>query len=136
MKKLLLVLLSVAAMVVGCSDRQGDQPPPKRSGEMATKREYSVLEGVESQERSRVHAGAPLVRKHALGSEYDAVGLPSKGSDHGYVWIIANSDTLPDVKVLPEDALFTVTPSQVADVAKQVVLSQEVQDYLNTHATK
>jgi hypothetical protein len=103
---------------------------------MATKREYSVLEGVESQERSRVHGGVPLVRKLALGSEYDAVGLPSKGSDHGYVWIIAKSDTLPDVKVLPEDAVFTVTPSQVADIAKQVVLSQEVQEYLNAHATK
>jgi hypothetical protein len=136
MKKLVLALLSMAAMVVGCSDRQGDQPPPKRSGEMATKSEYSILQGVESQERNRVHAGAPLVRKDALGSEYDAVGLPSKESDHGYVWIIAKSDTLPDVKVLPEDALFTVTPSQVADVAKQVILSQEAQDYLNAHATK
>jgi len=136
MKKLMLALLSVAAMTVACSDRQGDQPSPKMSGELATKREYSVLEGVESQERGRVHAGTPLVRKHALGSEYDAVGLPSKGRDHGYVWIIAKSDTLPDVKVLPEDTPFAVTPSQVADVAKQVVLSKEVQDYLNAHATK
>jgi hypothetical protein len=136
MKILMLALLSTAAMAVACSDRQGDQPSPKRSGELATKREYSVLEGVESQERSRVHAGAPLVRKHALDSEYDAIGLPLKGSNRGYVWIIAKSDTLPDVKVLPEDAPFTVTPSQVADVAKQVVLSKEVQDYLNAHATK
>lgn len=134
MNNLMLVLLSVAAMAVACSDRQGDQTSPKSSGEMATKREYSVLEGVESKERGRAHAGVPVVRKRALGSEYDAVGLPSKGTDHGYVWIIAKSDTLPDIKVLPESALFTITPNQVAEVAKQVVLSREVQDYLNTHA--
>lgn len=98
---------------------------------MATKSEYSILQGVESQERSRVHASMPLVRKLALGSEYDAVGPPSKGSDHGYVWIIAKSDTLPEVKVLPEDAAFTVTASQLADIAQQVPLSKEVQELLS-----
>lgn len=135
MKRLSLTLLLAAVTATACGD-QRDLPPVKRSGELATKREYSVLQGVEAQERGRLHAGTPLVRKHALDSEYDAIGLPSRGSDYGYVWIIAKSDTLPGVKVLPEDASFDITASQVTDISRQVVLSKEVQDYLSAHSTK
>lgn len=135
MKRLTFALLLVAVATAACL-AQSNPSPVKPSGELATKREYSVLQGIEAQERSRLHAGVPLVRKHALDSEYDAIGLPSKGSDHGYVWIIAKSDTLPDVKVLPEGSSFTITASQVADIAKQVTLSEEVQKYLTAHAVR
>jgi hypothetical protein len=33
--------------------------------------------------------------------------------------------------VLPEDAAFTVTASQLADIAQQVPLSKEVQEFLS-----
>jgi|UniRef100_UPI00104ED0EF hypothetical protein len=135
MKRLALALLLAAVAATACGDHR-DSSPVKRSGELATKREYSVLQGVEAQERSRLHASTPLIRKNALNSEYDAIGLPSKGRDHGYVWIIANSDTLPEVKLLPEDASFSVTASQLTEISKRVVLSKEVQDYLVAHTTR
>lgn len=91
--------------------------------ELATKNEYSVLQHFEYKFRQKDHAQPYIVEADALGSGHDVIGLPIKGRDEGYVWLIAKSEGIDSVIVLPEKTSFTVDESTMRALEKSVKMS-------------
>jgi hypothetical protein len=120
--RILLVLLAIAA--VGCD----------RDTELDSKAEYSTLQSLEFDYRSSENSKPYVVVNRALGSKYDVLGLPRKGQSHGYVWLIANPDSQPDIKKIPADVEFVLRKGSLAELEKSIRMSPAVRDYLSSQA--
>lgn len=120
--RILLMLLAIVA--VGCD----------RDTELDSKAEYSALQSLEFDYRSSEHSKPYIVVNRALGSKYDVLGLPQKGKNRGYVWLIANPDSQPDIKKIPADVEFVLHKGSLAELEKSVQISPAVRDYLSSQA--
>lgn len=107
--------------------------PPE--GELAEKSEWSVLQGMESAHRQAAQSAPALVVKHALNSEFTAIGFPARGRDKGYVWLLANPTTKPCVKQMPHDLDFDVTADVLGWLKGQTNIDPRVAAYLEKPAT-
>jgi hypothetical protein len=104
--------------------------PP--NGELAQKTEWSVLQGVEAQHRDTAQSTPALVVRHALNSEFTAIGFPARGRDKGYVWLLANPTTKPCIKQMPHDLDFNVTADVVGWLKGQTSIDPRVTAYLES----
>jgi hypothetical protein len=126
----LIVTAVVVVPVVVASVTFDTMFPPE--GELADKSEWSVLQGVEAAHRNAVHASPALVVRHALNSDYTAIGFPARDRNTGYVWVLANPTTKPCVKQLPHDEDFVVTAGVVGWLKSRTAIHPRVREYLES----
>jgi hypothetical protein len=104
--------------------------PPE--GELAQKSEWSVLQRIEAAHREAAQSAPALVVKHALNSEFTAIGFPARDRDKGYVWLLANPTTKPCVKQMPHDRDFVLSSSVLGWLKSQTTVDPRVMAYLES----
>ena len=124
MKTPLAALLALFLAGCGADLRSGD--------ELDSKVEYSVLQGLEIDYRLRENSLPYVISKDAMGSGFDVIGLPRKGGNQGYVWLIANPGSEPVIKQMPSDADFLIDRDVLVVLDDAVRLDSAVRAYLST----
>ncbi len=94
--------------------------------------EMSVVQALEWQYRNKSNATMPLIQ-HVDRSDSIAVGLPIKGQNQGYVWVLANPTTEPKLKIFPEHVDFRLTESQLEFIVVTTPLDASVRSFLEQH---
>ena len=105
------------------------------SGELAQKREWSVLQGLEYEYRYKVNNSIVVIRQ-AKGTEYDALGLPLADRNIGYAWILANPSSDPRVKLMPTDARVRLSQNDLKRIRNGLNIDRAVLSFLEQAATK
>lgn len=105
------------------------------SGELAQKREWSLLQVLEYEYRYKVNDSIVVIRQ-AEGTEYDALGLPLADRKIGYAWILANPSSNPRVKLMPTDAQVKLSQNDLKRIRNDVKIDRAVLSFLEQAATK
>jgi hypothetical protein len=120
-----IALLSFGLVGTACSVTS------KGNEELAAKQEYSLLQGYEHDFRNSAHHESYIVIREARGTRFNLVGLPISDRNSGYLWIVANPNSPPEVKQLPTDARFKVTKRTFEGIQGSVDLSPAIEAYLS-----
>ena len=102
------------------------------SGESTDATEFSVLQSLEYDYRTKNHDLPFIVFKKALGTNSTVVAFPISNEPQGYVVILAQAEGKENVKSMPS-ADFKVTSSSYAAVKSQVNFSKEVDQFIVEH---
>jgi hypothetical protein len=105
-------------------------------GELGQKDKYAFLQGVELEYRGRADgAGRPVLLMRSQTRPYAALGMPSDAPGVPFVWILLDDDEGGDmpVKLMPGDAEFRLSCSELPYIMKKVSIVPEVAGYLRAH---
>jgi hypothetical protein len=125
MKRPLLILLAVAAVLIICGwlvcrDIFSNE-------ELASKPEWSAIQIIELQHRDKPSGGIEFVKV----GEYSIVGLPVPDA-RKEIWIMLNPKHPPYYKQLP-DGGYTLSKEDLKKILASGVVSSTVQNCLESH---
>ena len=100
--------------------------------ELSNKPEYSLLENLgamEPQTDSNL-----IVRKNVSQSGYDVVALPDSAPGRR-VWLLANAQKIPTVKIMPAPNKIRITSEQFRTLEKSIQMNDDVRLFLRNAIT-
>jgi hypothetical protein len=106
--------------------------PLEKHSELASAREWSVLQAAELAGRAETERKPFLIVRGAGGSDLNVVGIPLKLQSTGYTWVIANPTSEPAVKQMPS-AEFALTQNQYDGICASVEVHPAVRRFLQSH---
>ena len=121
------ILLSMILILCACQEECGRSDPG--CNELANKPEYSLLNAVEIDLRSKPHNEPFLIIRNALDTGQTVIAFPKAGSSKGYVVLLADGKISPKGKSVPDEH-FTVSSDALATLKENVRLSPEVEHYI------
>jgi hypothetical protein len=103
-----------------------------REGELAEKKEWSVLQGTEVKYRNSSDSQSTILLFNPLDSPYVVLGVPTHDSHFPRVWIILN-ETIPtsSIYILPQNMKYYISCSEVANLALRTTVHPRVLETLN-----
>jgi hypothetical protein len=99
-------------------------------GEIAQKREWSVLQGLAVEYQMKPKDSNLLLVRNALQTEYVAVGLPLRDQATGYAWLLANPSSNPRVKLMPGNVKFKLSRRDLERLRTETALDGAVAAFL------
>lgn len=100
----------------------------KRSNELGSKPEYSILQVLEVQNRATPITDRLLVKRR---NEYYVVGIPASNGKQ-WVWVLLNPKYRPFVKELPAES-YRITHDQLGSLRRECEVTDPVVKTLEKH---
>lgn len=104
----------------------GSAPQSAAPDELDQKEEYSILQSFDEKYKREPNAAPVLLRRGALGSDFDVIGLPASGKPVGYVWFISNPKYTPPGEQLDPNQRYVVNDSVLSISSKQIRMTPTV----------
>lgn len=117
------MLLGAALFLITACGSCNDEP-----SELDTKEVYSILQSYGYEWSGKSSSGGYILVVSALGSRYDILGLPIKGRERGFVWLVLNPKCPNNPNwyvVVPLGATGALSPTEFDELNGKVKLPKQ-----------
>ena len=101
------------------------------NGELGQKEVWSVLQGIEKQQRTNSDAKTPIFLENALDSGYNLLGIPTDNHQFPRAWLVLNkSDDINKIYILPENQSLIIECAYIYTVQTETKIEASVLSFL------